>query len=113
MPVHRGMTRTRPTFGPHPQEIALADTRKNQAEAEFKKTQRALDGKKAMSEYEAEQAAVRAKTEKLRALRLARDAAAPPVAPVKKARKTKADATAAGPSLSTWLKDRDDSGHNN
>ncbi len=88
----------------------MAESRKNQAEAEFKKTQRALDGKKAMSDYEAVQAAVRAKTEKLRALRLARDeanAAAAPL-PAKRAKK----AQAAGPSLSAWLKDRDDSGHN-
>jgi hypothetical protein len=95
----------------------LADTRKNQAEAEFRKTQRIQDGKKAMSEYEAEAAAVRARTEKLRALRLARDAAAPPAAaaaaaatPAKKrSRKAK---SAAASSLSDWLNDRDGSGHN-
>ena len=94
----------------------MAPSRKNQAEAEFKKTQRIQDGKKAMSEYEAEAAAVRAKTEKLRALRLARDAAAPPVAPAKKAgRKAKSASTASAPaaSLSEWLKDRADSGHKN
>lgn len=47
----------------------------DRANAQFAKLQRAEDGKKAMSEYEAERAAVRAKTERLRALRLARDAA--------------------------------------
>jgi hypothetical protein len=36
--------------------------------------QRAEDGRKAMLEYEAERAAVRAKTERLRKLRLAREA---------------------------------------
>ena len=46
----------------------------NRADAQFKKMQRAEDGKKAMAEYEAEQVAIRAKTERLRALRLARDA---------------------------------------
>jgi len=66
------------------------------ADAQFKKVQRAEDGKKAMAEYEAERAAVAAKTERLRALRLARDAeleaaalAAPakPVVAAKKAAK--------------------------
>jgi len=54
-----------------------------------KKEQRERDGHKAMAEYEAEQRAVREKTAKLRALRLARDAAlaqAPPAAPAKKKR---------------------------
>ena len=41
----------------------------------FNKLQKAEDGKKAMSEYEAEAAAIRAKTERGRVLRLARDAA--------------------------------------
>lgn len=44
------------------------------ANAQFKKLQGAEAGKKAMSEYESEQAAVRAKTTRLRALRMARDA---------------------------------------
>jgi hypothetical protein len=91
----------------------LAESGKNRAETEFRKTQRVQDGKKAMSEYEAEASAVRAKTEKLRALRLARDAAAAsapqPAAPVKKAGK-KAKSPSA--SLSDWLKDREGSGHN-
>jgi hypothetical protein len=59
----------------HPKELALADNSQiNRADAQFKKMQRAEDGKKAMAEYEAEQVAIRAKTERLRALRLARDA---------------------------------------
>ena len=91
------------------------DSKKNQAEAQFRKTQRAEDGRKAMSEYEADAAAVRVKTAKLRALRLAHEAqvaAATPVkaAPAKKGAK-KAKAAASVP-LSVWLKDREGSGHN-
>jgi hypothetical protein len=57
----------------------MADqSKKDPASAELKKAQRAADGKAAMAEYEAEAAAMRAKTERLRALRLARDAALPP-----------------------------------
>ena len=63
----------------------MADhSKKDTANAEFRKAQRAQDGKSAMLEYEAEAAATRAKTERLRALRLARDAALPPE-PVKAA----------------------------
>ena len=52
------------------------DIAKAKAEASFKrKEQQAREGTIAMSEYIAEQAAVRAKTEKLRALRLAKEAA--------------------------------------
>src|ERR1700722_18275182 len=47
---------------------------KDDAQKQFAKLQRAEDGKKAMTEYEAEGAAMRAKTARLRALRLARDA---------------------------------------
>lgn len=90
------------------------------AQAGFKKLMRDQDGKKAMSEYETEGAAVRAKTERLRALRLARDAAegnaAPQKAPAKatSAKKKSAKKTKkASGSLSNWLKDREGSGHNN
>jgi hypothetical protein len=58
------------------------DVKHDKASADARKLQQAQDGKKAMLDYEAEAAALRAKTEKLRALRLARDAAMPP-APVK------------------------------
>jgi hypothetical protein len=79
----------------------------NKASAEVRKMQQAEDGKKAMLDYEAQAAALRAKTEKLRALRLAREAAAPPV-PVKKktssAAKKPAKAAKAKPRpLSDWL----------
>ena len=57
--------------------------------------------------------ALRAKTEKLKALRLARDAAeqaaAPAAAPAKKKKAAKQDKG----NLSDWLKDREGSGHNN
>src|SRR5262245_19661858 len=57
----------------------MADqSKKDPASAELKKAQRAADGKVAMAECEAAAEATRAKTERLRALRLARDAAAPP-----------------------------------
>ena len=66
-----------------------------------KKAAQAVDGQKAMVEYEASMRAMRAKTERLRALRLARDEAeaklaaeAPPAAPKKKAAKKKPDKSA-------------------
>jgi hypothetical protein len=90
------------------QEIALADnSKKDEANVQFKKLQRAEDGKKAMSEYESEGAAVQAKTARLRALRLARDAAEAAAAPKavagpkKKAARAKKEKPA---TLSTWLK---------
>lgn len=73
------------------------------------KLQRANDAKKAASEYEAEAAAVRAKTEKLKALRLARDAAAPPPPAVKK-RKSKTKGKSG--SLSDWLDGQAKEGRN-
>ncbi len=48
-------------------------SKRHEANAQFAKIQRAQDAKKATSEYESTAAAVRAKTEKLKALRLARD----------------------------------------
>jgi hypothetical protein len=50
----------------------------------FKKEQRQRDGEQAMAEYEAERRATAEKTAKLRALRLARDAAAAKAVPEKK-----------------------------
>ncbi len=50
------------------------NSKTNVAQAQFAKLQRANDAKQAMAEYEAEAVAVRAKTARLRALRLARDA---------------------------------------
>jgi hypothetical protein len=64
---------------------------KNEANAQFAKLQRADDAKKAMLDYETAAVALRKKTERLKALRMARDAAAPetpqPAAPKQKAAK--------------------------
>jgi hypothetical protein len=73
---------------------------KHEAGAQFAKMQRAA-GKKAPSDYETTAEALRAKTAKLKALRLARDAANPPPPPAAPKRKRKSK----GPSgsLSDWL----------
>ena len=100
-------------------------SKKDDAQAQFQKLQRAEDGKKAMSEYEAEGIAVRAKTERLRALRLARDAAEAAAAPPKKTRRQeevgrdqegqrqgqwKGGAKGKAASLSGFLEDQDGGG---
>lgn len=75
-------------------------SKKHEANAQFAKLQRANDAKKAASDYETAAAATRAKTERLKALRLARDAAAPkpePAAPKRKGKKKPEG------SLSDWL----------
>jgi hypothetical protein len=54
----------------------MADDRERKAtEAKFKKSERATEGAQAMSEYNAERHAERAKTARLRELRLAKEAA--------------------------------------
>jgi hypothetical protein len=81
----------------------VADANKNQTQ----------DAKNALAEYEAQAQAVRAKTERLRALRLAREAAEPAAAAKRAvAGKAKAAKAAKGTSasLSTWLKDQQNSG---
>jgi len=92
----------------------LADDQ-NKARAEIRARQ-AEDGKKAMAEYEANAAATRAKTEKLRALRLARDAAEAAAAPklvVKAKGKSKSKKKVApGVKLADWLEDQAGSGRN-
>lgn len=94
--------------------MTLADrSKKDEALAQFQKLQRAEDGKKAMSEYESEGAAVRAKTERLKALRLARDAAEEAAprkgkAAAKKKPTSKKKGTSA--TLSGWLKDQQGGG---
>jgi hypothetical protein len=98
----------------HSEEVVLADQSKtNKAEVQFKKLQRAEDGKKAMSEYEAEGVALRERTAKLKAMRLARDASAATQAAAapakKKPAKAKKKSTA---SLSDWLKDQKTGGRN-
>jgi hypothetical protein len=76
-------------------------SKKYEANAQFGKLQRAHDAKKATSEYENAATALRAKTERLKALRLARDAAAPPPEPA--APKRRAKKKVASGSLSDWL----------
>jgi hypothetical protein len=94
----------------------LAHSKTDDASVQLKKAQKAEDGRKAMSEYEAEGVAMRAKTARLRALRLARDAAeaqAEAAAPAKKPAKAKRAAKAAakpGAKLSEWLSDREKDG---
>ncbi len=76
-------------------EAAVADDpKKNAANKEFKKARQAEDGKRAITEDENSAIASRAKTARLRALRLARDAelaaaaaAAPPVVKKKAGKK--------------------------
>jgi hypothetical protein len=91
-------------------------SKKDDANAQFEKMQRAEDGKKALSEYEADAVAVRAKTARLRALRLARDAAeqataAAQPAPAKKKVSKSAKAKSAA-SLADWLDGQKQGGHN-
>jgi hypothetical protein len=90
------------------------NSREHSANLQFMKLQRAEDGKKAMSEYETAAAALRAKTARLRALRLARDeeektaaATAPTVAKTKPAKKKKAPSS----TLSEWLVEQRKDGH--
>jgi hypothetical protein len=65
-----------------------SDQARQRAERNLKKEERAKDGRKAMTEYEIQGRATRAKTERLKALRLARDAQvqtdAPPARPTKR-----------------------------
>ena len=78
----------------------MEKSKKHEAAAQFARLQRDQDAKKAASDYEIAAADVRAKTERLRALRLARDAAAPPAAPAAQQKKQK---KAKSPGLSEWL----------
>jgi hypothetical protein len=80
--------------------IVADNSNKHQANAQFAKSQRAQDAKKATQEYESSAAAIRVKTERLKALRLERDAAnPPPVAAPKRKAKKKTDSG----KLSEWL----------
>ncbi len=96
----------------------MADRSKiDAAQAGFNKLLKDQGGKKTMSNYETEAAAIRAKTMRLQALRLARDATegkAPPQQ-VASPRNKSAAKQAKKPTgtLSDWLKDREGSGHNN
>jgi hypothetical protein len=100
-------------------EIALTDHRKvDVANSQFQKTQRVVQAKKAMTEYQSEAVAVDAKTERLKALRLekeASDAAAPAAADPGAAAKPKraAKSKEKGPNLSAWLREQSILGRNN
>ena len=54
----------------------ISDQARQKAEKSFKQEERARDGRAAMSEYEAQALAVRAKTTRLKALRLTKEAEA-------------------------------------
>jgi len=70
----RGLTGKEPTL-PTRSDEARSSAVRSRAEANFKKEERAKDGAKAMLEYQANTRAIREKTERLRALRLAKEAA--------------------------------------
>lgn len=85
-----------------------------QANAKFKKLQREDEARKNMSDYEASEAAIAAKTARLRAERLARDAAVAQTSPLVPAKKKAAKKTKGkSESLSDWLKGQSSSGRNN
>lgn len=105
------------------EDIPLADDlAKARANTQFMRAQQAEDGRKAMAEYEARIEATREKTERLRALRLAKEAAdakaAPAVTPKTKGKTGKAKATGKSAKkpvrvagkLSDWLTEQHDSG---
>jgi hypothetical protein len=56
--------------------IVNSEQARERAERNFKREERALDGRKAMAEYEAQAVATRKKTARLKALRLAKEAEA-------------------------------------
>jgi hypothetical protein len=64
-----------------------SDQARQRAEKSFKREERARDGRKAMTEYEAQARATREKTERLKALRLTKEAQTqteePPAKPTK------------------------------
>ena len=71
------------------------DQARQRAERNFKREERAQDGRKAMIEYEAQAVATRKKTTHLKALRLAREAEAqnqaPPAKQTKRRTETRRD----------------------
>ena len=94
------------------------DLTKARAKTQAVRLLQAEDGRKAMAEYEANIIATREKTERLRALRLAREAeqarsapAATPKATKGKPKAAKKPARVAG-RLADWLEDQQESGRN-
>jgi len=65
-----GMVAAQETF------IVNSEQARQQAERQFKQDERLRDGRTAMAEYEAEARAIREKTARLKALRLAKEAQA-------------------------------------
>jgi hypothetical protein len=61
-----------------------SDEARQRAEKSFNQEERALDGRKAMTKYEAQVLAIREKTARLKALRLATEAQAQNVEPAPK-----------------------------
>jgi hypothetical protein len=90
----------------------MADKSGHESAMQLAKHQRAQDAKKATIEYETEAAALRAKTERLKALRLARDAADAPAVPAAAAPKRKAKTKGKGGKLSDWLDGQAKEGRN-
>ena len=62
----------------------ISDQDQQRAEKRFQQEERARDGRKAMTEYETQARATRAKTERLKALRLAKEAQAQTEEPLAK-----------------------------
>jgi hypothetical protein len=90
----------------------MADKKPNDA---LVKLARAEDAKKAMAEYQAAGKAVDANTERLRALRLEREAAAaaaPKIVPAPKRKPAGKKTKAASGKLSEWLTEQKGSGRN-
>jgi hypothetical protein len=87
-------------------------TKEEVARIQLAKLQKADDAKKAMSEYEANQASVLERTEKLRAQRLAREAEAArnTPAPAKKKKAGGKSVKSQAGNLSDWLNDQKTSG---
>jgi hypothetical protein len=99
------MLRLQSLILPQRETLLARNSKIDTAEAQFKKAQREQDGKQATAEYEAMGIATRAKTAKLKALRLARDAELAVAADAKpnlKRRKAKPKA----PTISDFQRDR-------
>lgn len=82
----------------------------NETEIQRVKMQRAADGKQAKLEYESEAAAIRAKTARLRALRLGAEAAAASTVVTTKPKAKAAKKGKSSATLSDWLKGRETDG---
>jgi hypothetical protein len=68
----------------------ISDRDQQRAEKRFRQEERARDGRKAITEYETQARATRAKTERLKALRLAKEAQAKTQEPLVKQAKRRA-----------------------